>query len=39
VATNINAPLLKLGLGILHDGPQTLLFDLVHMHGLNRYIQ
>jgi hypothetical protein len=37
--TNINPPVLKLGLGILHDGLQTLLPHLVGMHRLNPYIE
>jgi hypothetical protein len=30
---------LKLGQGVLHDGPQILLFDVVDVHRLNPTIE
>jgi hypothetical protein len=39
VSTSINSPVLKLGDGVLQDGLQILLFDLVDMYRLSHKIE
>ncbi len=39
VFTSINSPVHKLGQGVLQDGLQTLLFDLVDMYRLSHKIE
>jgi hypothetical protein len=39
VSTSINSPVLKLGDGVLQDGLQILIFDLVDMYRLSHKIE